>query len=157
MTRALDIALAAAGTLSLAGIGASAVIWSQGFEKPTLDPSYLPPSEAGRPMPASASGSLDIDYRPAVALRMARLIRKYEGHPSGGLVYVGQRGARRGEDGYAQFADPLAGLLRDLRIKLDRGMTARDILARWCDPAPCNYERAMLAELGFSADERWSE
>ena len=155
MTRALDIALAAAGTLSLAGIGASAVILSQGFERATLEPSFLPPRETVRPILASASGSLDIDYRPAVALRMARLIRKYEGHPSGGLVYVGQRGARRGEDGYARFADPLAGLLRDLRIKLDRGMTARDVMHVWCEESPCPYAGRLYAELGFDADARW--
>ena len=156
MTRALDIALAAAGTLSLAGIGAAAVILSQGFEKPTLDvPLHRPPNEEERFHSVSASGSLVIDYRPAVALRMARLIRKYEGHPSGGLVYVGQRGARRGEDGYAQFADPLAGLLRDVRLKLDRGMSARDVMHVWCEESPCPYAGRLYAKLGFDADERW--
>jgi hypothetical protein len=77
--------------------------------------------------------------------RVAASIRVHEGwnnlkslvrrqHNPGALIYVGQPGARKGKNGYAWFktdGDGMAALIADLRAKSARGMTLRQIMARW--------------------------
>lgn len=89
------------------------------------------------PCPSMEQSELFVCYQrlPAnVPSKLAALLIKYEHHPSGGLRYVGQRGAHRDAAGYARWATAelsRAGLERDLARKFARGETVAQIVNGW--------------------------
>lgn len=80
--------------------------------------------------------------------RVAELVAKYEGRASGGLRYVGQRGAWPGPNGYAEWAtraEAEFALRADLQRKYGRGMTLDQVMDVWCEGG-CRYRRHLLRE-----------
>lgn len=74
------------------------------------------------------------DERTYTIQKLARALIKYEHHPSGGLLYVGQYGAHADAGGYAQWGTPelsRAGLERDLARKFAREETLEQIINEW--------------------------
>jgi hypothetical protein len=106
---------------------------------------------------------ITMDGRPTMIERVAASISVHEGwnnlkslvrrqHNPGALIFVGQPGARQGKNGYAWFKtdeDGKAALLADLRAKAARGMTLRQIMARW---SVMSYSKQVARETGIRED-----
>jgi hypothetical protein len=74
-------------------------------------------------------------------------------HNPGALIFVGQRGGRKGRSGYALFKTDQAGkdaLIADLRAKSARGMTLGRIMSRW---SVKSYAHLMVRETGININD----
>jgi len=74
-------------------------------------------------------------------------------HNPGALIFVGQRGGRKGRSGYASFKTDQAGkdaLIADLRAKTARGMTLGRIMSRW---SVKSYAHLMVRETGININD----
>jgi hypothetical protein len=74
-------------------------------------------------------------------------------HNPGALIFVGQRGGRKGRSGYAWFKNDQAGkdaLIADLRAKSARGMTLGRIMSRW---SVKSYAHLMVRETGININD----
>lgn len=95
----------------------------------------------------------------ALAERLERAIARHENcvalHNPGCLVFRGQPGAQRAASGYARFRTQTEGRLalhRDIRKKLQRGMTVEQVLQAWNGGA---YLDELLRETGLARGDRW--
>ena len=112
--------------------------------------------------PAPAPGTFSVRVK-----QVARSIARHEGfcirgtiaerqHNPGGLIYVGQVGAKRGSRGYASFDDDVAGylaLLRDLEYKTAAGLNLGQIMRRWNMANGGKYAAIVARETGIGEAE----
>jgi hypothetical protein len=74
-------------------------------------------------------------------------------HNPGALIFVGQRAAQLGKNGYARFKTDQDGknaLVADLRAKTARGMTLGRIMDRW---SVKSYAAIVVRETGLNINE----